>query len=372
MKKITVSVINDLVSDQRVNRSCSLLYEMGFEVLLIGRKRRKSPPLSKRKYRTLRMRLLFETGPLFYAEFNIRLFLILLFKKQDILFANDLDTLLANHVISKLLHKPLIYDSHEYFTETPELVNRPNVKRIWKSIERSIFPKLKEVITVNKSIATLFEKEYGNTVSVIRNVPQFREPKAKYSKQELGIPEEIPILILQGAGINIDRGAEELIEAMPHISKSCLLIVGDGDVINTLKARVIKLNIASRVLFFPRQDFEHLHSFTMHADIGFSLDKNSNLNYQFSLPNKLFDYIQGGTAVVASKLPEIENVIKKYTVGVVIKEHNPKVIAETVNALLSNPLSLEKYKANALIAAQELCWDSEQKVLKEIIKRLNP
>ena len=230
-KRIIVAVINDLVTDQRVNRECLTLKELGFDVLLIGRVLKDSLPLPNRPYKMKRMKLLFNHGPAFYAIFNIRLCCLLLFKKFDVVWSNDLDTLLACRIATRIKNKKLIYDSHEYFTGVPELVNRPKVQKFWKRIEQRIFPKLKLVFTVNDSIAGLFEEEYGIRPLVLRNVPMYNRIIEPRDRKSLGLPEDKTIIIIQGSGINIDRGAEEATEAMQYLDNCLLLVIGGGDYI---------------------------------------------------------------------------------------------------------------------------------------------
>ena len=122
-KKVILSVTNDLSFDQRVDKMCNTLYNLGFEVKLIGRFLPESKPL-ERVYQTKRIKLFFTKGALFYAFFNFRLFFVLIFSKVDIYHSNDLDTLLANYLAAKIRRKELVYDSHEYFLGVPEIQDR--------------------------------------------------------------------------------------------------------------------------------------------------------------------------------------------------------------------------------------------------------
>lgn len=369
LKRVIVSVINDLVTDQRVNKSCLTLQKAGFEVLLVGRRQRKSPPMDDRPYKSHRMKLLFEKGPMFYATFNIRLFIFLLIHRCDCLLSNDLDTLLPNFWISKLKRIPLIYDSHEYFTEVPELVSRPKVQRVWKRIEEYVVPKLPEMITVNQSIADLFHEKYGIKVHIIRNIPMRKMLPAPASRQEVGLDPNKHILVLQGSGINIHRGSEELLDAMQYLDDCQLVIVGGGDVLPILKEKVAANHWDDRVKFFPRMPYQQMMAITQLAELGFTLDKDTNLNYRFSLPNKLFDYIQAGVPIIASHLTEIERIITDYNIGTFIDNHEPKTIAATIQNALNDEKILSLWKNNLIFAAQNLCWENEEGVLLRIYEK---
>lgn len=369
MKRVIVSVINDLVTDQRVNKSCLTLQKAGFEVLLVGRRQRKSPPMDERPYKTRRMKLLFEKGPFFYAEFDFRLFIFLLFHRCSCLLSNDLDTLLPNFWISKLKRIKLIYDSHEYFTEVPELVGRPRVQRVWKRIEGYVLPKMNEMITVCQSIADMFHEKYGIKVHVIRNIPMRKMLPAPASREEIGLEPVKRVLVLQGSGINIHRGSEELVNAMAYLDDCQLVIIGGGDVLPILKEKVAENHWDDRVKFFPRMPYKEMMAITQLADLGFTLDKDTNLNYRFSLPNKLFDYIQAGVPIVASHLPEIERIITEYKIGTFIDNHDPQIIADTIKNALKDEKSYEQWKNNLIFAAQNLCWENEEEVLLKIYEK---
>lgn len=364
-KKVIVSVINDLATDQRVARVCYMLTEIGFDVLQVGRILPSSPDLPERPWQQKRMRLLFRRGPIFYAEFNIRLFLFLVFHRAELLVANDLDTLLPSFLVHRLKRIPLVYDSHEFFTETPEVIHRPLVRGVWLMIEKSIVPHLPWMVTVNESLANIFTKKYGIETIAIRNTPFLKPLPQPADLIQEGIPKGKNILILQGSGINIHRGAEEVVEAMCYLENVILLIVGSGDVIEKLKTISQKPGIGGKVIFMPRQPAEKLATLTAAADIGLSIDKDICPNYHFSLPNKVFDYIHAGIPVLASNLPEVRKIVEQWQVGRILSGHEPEEIASTIREMLHDRESLAQYRNNCLKAREELCWEKERKTLQK-------
>lgn len=383
MKKTALfTVTNDVFADQRVNKMARTLHEMGFRVTITGVKRKNSPAFSPEYARIIRLPILWQKGFLFYAGYNLQLFFFLLFHKFDIVVANDLDTLLPAYLVARLRRKKIVYDTHEYFTGTPEVFTRPVVLKVWKWLENRLFPKQETIITVNNSIANLYKKEYGKEIHVVRNVPPYREPIPRKSLNELNIPGmndlnepgdkgrgKKKIIILQGTGINVDRGAEELVEAMQPehgVEGAILLIIGGGNAVESIREKVETRRLTQRVIMLPRMAYNELFDYTIHASIGISIDKDHGLNYRFSLPNKLFDYIMAGTPVLASNLPEVSRIVDQYEVGMKIRSHDPAHIAACIRGMLEDEQQLRIWRENCLQAAKELCWENEVKTIKDI------
>lgn len=366
-KKVYVLVSNDLYTDQRVHKVCTFLFDNGFDVTLLGRKLPNSITLEKRNYQTKRFPLWFKKGPLFYANLNLRFFFFLLFHKCDMIVANDLDTLLAGRMGQKFKSKcELVYDSHEYYTGVPELVARPSVQKAWERIESWIFPKLNKIYTVNQSIADMYEAKYGKKLYVVRNVsPKIGELKS-VQREDYNLPFDKKMVIMQGAGINVDRGAEELVEAMLQLENAILVFVGDGDVVPQLKEYVRKNSMEKRVFFLGKRPYAEMLAISSLADVGLSLDKGTNINYENSLPNKIFDYIQTGTPILASARKEVKKVVEEYEVGEILNDVNSQEIAEKLHKMLENHQKLSVFKENCQKIAQILNWENESKVLEKI------
>lgn len=368
--RVAFSVTNCICHDQRVMKMAETVSRLECEITIIGRKSGDCFDTDKMTFKTKRFKMLFKRGFFFYKFFNIRLFFYLFFHKYDLLVSNDLDTLLPNFLVSKLKQLPLVYDSHEYFTGVPEIQKRPFVKWVWKTIEKIIFPKLKYLMTVSESIAMQYQSEYGIRPVTVRNCSVKTDGISAYSRREMGIPDENLLLILQGTGINIDRGAEELIDAVYNTERTSLLIVGSGDVLHILRNKVNEWNMNDRIKFIPKVPREELVRYTKAADIGMSLDKDSNLNYRFSLPNKLFDYIAAGIPVIVSDLTEIRKIVTEYKCGEIISQVDSDYIRSAIRELRDDNEKLSELKKNAEVASASLNWETEGRKVTEFYKKI--
>jgi glycosyltransferase involved in cell wall biosynthesis len=369
VKNIILAVTNDLYTDQRTHRIAQSLCKLRASVTLVGRILPNSPALQARHYKTKRFKLLFSKGFLFYAVYNLRLFFYLIFRKADIIVANDLDTLAACFLAAKIKRKTIVYDSHEYFTEVPELVNRKFVRSIWLMIEKTFLPHVKYSYTVNESIALIYSRKYNISMEAIRNLPMKITPRSNLSK-----PIYYPgkkIILYQGS-LNLGRGLEMAIDAMQYIESAVLVIIGEGDISNKLRQRVSNLNLGEKIKFLGRIAFDQLSSYTACVTLGLTIEENRGLNYFYSLPNKMFDYIQSGIPVVASNFPEISGIINAYNIGCTIDDRNPLHFAGVINNILNDPSGYAIWKSNLIKAASELCWENEEFKLLSIYRRIVP
>ncbi len=364
-KRILVGVNNDLVTDARVHKVCTSLQEAGYEICLIGLRRRNSAEL-ERNYTIRRFPMWFKGGPLLYAEFNTRLLCTLLFSKGDAILCNDTDAVLACFFASKIRRIPLIFDAHELFPELPEVVNRPFIRKVWQKVEDWVFPHLKHCYTVCQSIADYYHRRYGLRMAVVRNIPS-REPEDVQIKPvELGRKEKY-MLLYQGA-VNVGRGIEWLIETMQHLEECCLVICGEGDCLSEMKELALACGAGERILFTGRIPQEELKKYTVQAHLGFVLLEKLGLSYYYALPNRIFDYMRFGVPVLATSFPEITRIVEEAQSGRLITHYEPTYLAREIRSVLREWESDEK-KEQLKKRAQQYSWENEEKVLLHVIEQ---
>ena len=205
-----------------------------------------------------------------------------------------------------------------------------------------------------------------------------------------------PFILYQGA-VNIGRGIEWVISAMPYLPEYHLVIAGVGDIYDDLiKNQNVNFNVnfnlndstinnsASKVIFLGRVEPVELRRLTPHAALGLSLLENRGLNYYYSLPNRIADFVQAGVPVLATDFPEIRAVVEDYGIGRLIpaqpfdRERNcsqppdPQQLAEQIRDAIGwwQSLPIEERHARMTRAANELSWENDKKILLDAVNAI--
>ena len=358
-KRIYFTVTTDLSYDQRMQRICTSLSQAGYDVVLVGIKKSNSIKIENMPFKQQRIRCLFEKGKLFYAEYNLRLFFYLLFKKMDAICAIDLDTILPCLFISKIKKIPRIYDAHELFCEMKEIATRPAIYKIWKTIERYAVPKFRLGYTVNKPISAEFNKMYGVQYEVIRNIALLREL--------VPVPTTEKFILYQGA-VNEGRCFETLIPAIKNVNCK-LVICGDGNFMAQAKALVNEHMLEHKVTFKGKVPPDELRSLTQQAYIGITLFDDHGLSNYYSLANRFFDYLHAGIPQLCVDFPVYNELNKEAPIAVLIEDTSSKKIAEVLNNLLNNEVIYRQLQNNTIKMRQVYNWQQEEKKLVAFYKK---
>ncbi|HQW04108.1 MAG TPA: glycosyltransferase family 4 protein, partial [Saprospiraceae bacterium] len=276
-KKILFAVTNDLTYDRRMYRICSALAATGAEVTLVGRRLKSSVVFTPGHFKGFRFRCWFNKGPLFYIEYNKRLFFTLLGQEFDIACACDLDTALAVRLAAWVKGKKSVYDAHEYFSEVPELTRRPSIKKIWEWIAKRTIPGFNACYTVGEELAVLMGRRYNVHFDVIRNIA----PSPVSGKSVLQNAANEKILLYQGA-LNVGRGLEACIEAMVHLPDWKFWLAGEGDITAQLKELAQARGVGDKVVFLGWVKPDHIPQLMKQARLSINLREVGSLNDYYS------------------------------------------------------------------------------------------
>ena len=358
--KIVCTVTNDLSHDQRMHRICSTLQAAGHEVTLVGRLLPDSPTLPERTYRTHRLPCRATAGKRFYLEFNYRLYRFLRAVEKEVICAVDLDTLLPA-VLLRSTKVKVVYDAHEWFSETPEVVKRPVVRALWRGMGRGLVPRTDARYTVGQTISEQLERDYGEPFQVVRNAPfKYNE---SYEEKAGGV------IIYQGM-LNPGRGLDVAIKALIELPECSLTIVGSGPEEDRLRSLVATLSIQDRVEFMGFQPPERLPELTSRAWLGINLLAGESPSYYYSLANKSLDYVQAGLPSLQMDFPEYRLLQQQYGVFALLEEFSVAAFVRVVRQLLDQPEQYAALRQNCMRAADELCWEAEAPKLRAVYAAL--
>jgi len=294
-------------------------------------------------------------------------------KSYDVYHANDLNTLPQGVICSKLKvlarkKKELIYDSHEVQTSRTGYTSGFHGR-----LEKFLIRFIDKMINENHTRAAYTKELYGVYPAVVHNYPFVSKPEELSQvdlHEMLGISEEEPILLYQG-GVQIGRGLDKIIEAVPLFKRGVVVLIGDGRIKDELMELVAQMGLEERVKFVPKVPVSELIRYTPNGYLGFQVLNNVCFNHYSASSNKLFEYMMSGVPVIACSFPEIQKVVEGEGVGVCVDSHNPESIARGVNYLLDHPEVREEMRLNCFAARERYNWDVEKLALLRIYEEVS-
>lgn len=356
MKKVTICISNDIIYDRRMLRSIDTLLA-SFEVDVICRKLHEIPA-EIQGVNVKRIKCLFNRGFLFYMEFDLRLFFILLMKRFDILLAVDYDTIMPAAIIKKLKSKRLVFDAHEYFEESVEIVDRKKVQSFWKYLGKTYVKHADLAYTVSETIAGEYRALHGIHFQTIRNVPSL--PRAEGGKER-----KPNVIIYQGV-LNQGRKLELLISAGQLLGQEYQIwIVGEGDLSEKLKSIA-----GNNITFYSWVKPEQLYELTTQASLAYNLLETKSKSYFYSLANKFFDYVHAGVPSINNQFPEYLSINERYNCCITVDISSANELANLIRIKMAAKDELAEYRKNAKLAAKDLCWEKESKKLLALFENL--
>lgn len=376
MKKIAVLVLNDYENDSRVRKEVtSLSKDYKVDVYAINSGLFETEENISKNIDIYRYIKYIKPSNHYYKKLLQLLTYIKFFfsglihlKKYDVVHCNDLETLPIG-VVAKIFYKnlSLVYDAHEYETETLWMKNKFK-KKIAKQMESICIKYVDKTITVSNAIADEYVKLYNITKpSLVLNTPPYKNiDKKNIFRETFKIAKDKTIFLYQG-GLSNGRGIEILLDTFQLIEdeKSVIVFMGYGP----LEELVMKSSKEYRNIYFHKAvSPDILLDYTSSADFGISTIEDSCLNYRYCLPNKIFEYLMAGIPVIVSNLLEMKRLVEDNYIGVVANENTPKGLKEAIEA--ATLLDKEELKQNILKVKEIYNWEKQEKVLLKMYKEI--
>jgi glycosyltransferase involved in cell wall biosynthesis len=304
-------------------------------------------------------------GAIQYFEFAFRV--VSRYRKVDAWHCNDYEAFIIG-VLAKMTRPKLklIYDCHEL--ESHRNGKGAFVRFAIRTLEKLFISWTELVITVSPSIQDFYKRKYNlSFVALVRNLPnEMRVAHSNTLREKLGLKNDQMVFLYQGM-LGKGRGIEVLLSAFEARDTTDAVIVFMG--FGVLKEQIDAYASRKENIFFvPAVSYAEIPLYTGSADVGVNSVEPTCLSYAYSLPNKLFEYIQSEIPVLTNPLPDCAALVNEYKIGRVI----PTWSVDSINAVINDVLKedLSSYQPYLKSAKKILNWEIEEQVLISAYKSI--
>jgi glycosyltransferase involved in cell wall biosynthesis len=249
--------------------------------------------------------------------------------RASVVHANDLDTLPAGFLLAREWGARLVYDAHELYSEFEAPAPRLT-RRLTLALEGSLARRADAVVTVSEGIALeLVERlRLDATPFVVVNAPHREE--RPFTRFDAG-----PLRVVYQGRLGPGRPLEDLLEGAKAdgVELSVRIPLIDPQALrDTVAAKGLDGRVRVRDPVAPEQVLDALSEF----EVGVLFDRPQSRNSELSFPNKLFEYLMAGLAVVAPRLESLGPLLEEEGVGVTYEPGRAEGLADALERLAAD------------------------------------
>jgi len=287
--------------------------------------------------------------------------------RPDAIVCHDPELLPASVRASRRTGSLLFYDAHEDF---PAIAAEKSALEAaaFRWIERRASRRADHVYVVADGIRDRFAA-WTPRVTTIRNAKPLAQTRvstpAAAVRSKLGFAPDDFVLAFTGS-FSRERGIVEAMEALRHLPTDVKLLAigGPQETLEELRARAASLAVASRVVFTGPLPVSGMFEALQVADAGLVVYPPQIAKYDHQAPNKLFDYMAMGLAIVASDRREIRRTAIDPGLALGIPDIEPRTVANAVARLRDDPATRRDMGRRARLAFErEHCWERQRERL---------
>jgi glycosyltransferase involved in cell wall biosynthesis len=287
--------------------------------------------------------------------------------KADLYHFHDPELLPVGVLLRLFTRKPVIFDVHEHYPNA--IMSKKYLKKSLKNpiriayecIEKLSLPILSGVIYTTDEVGERYQKYNSCKIENYPLPEMFTLTKKTMKNKDY---------LLYLGGITAIRGIEELIEGFAHVSKqntqTKLIFVGSFESASfeqKIYQKIKELQLEDRIEFKGKVPYEQIAGYLANASIGI-IPYLPVPNHLVCLPNKLFEYMAAGVAVIASDFPHYRKVVESSRSGLLVNPEQPQSISKAMLTLLEDPELTTDMGDNGKNAfAKTYNWHSEEKKL---------
>jgi glycosyltransferase involved in cell wall biosynthesis len=378
---VAMLVRNPFTHDTRVEKEAATLVDAGYRVTVVADAAPGLPHREDRNGVAVRRvaRGRRRVPGLSFLSHELRLIGVLQRLRADVLHAHDSNALIPV-AVAAARKKPYVYDAHDLWLHRPRRMRSRlyhAAQNAWFGlVERILVPRAAAVLTVSPPIAEHLRRVYRlRSVDLVPNYPAL-EPSDSAARELRSLPgmESVPAtvpIVLYVGGLMAGRGIEGLVDAMAAVPTAHLVLLGAGHLAGDLTDRAARRGVSDRVHVLGPVPSDDVVAYAASADVGVSPIVPSCLNYRYSLPNKLFQYMAAGVPVVASDFPQVREVVLAASAGQVVDTERPEEMAGAIRAALADPAgSREMGRRGRAAVLDRLNWSTSAATLLEVYRRI--